>query len=236
MASFDWIEWMSVVRNVDLSVCVCVCVHNNMLTVRVVALSQWFMRVCCEGSSEQDIVPWLVTSASLFVCACACVCVCVLEWERLRGRVVQVSPQCNHGQCKIMQDPTNCKQWKQEVCFQCVCWCGKKAVVLWLKDILVSIVTCSLYDVHCGPSVILNKKQINIMFLSLVQEAVPSAALHFQWQAVSLILYTIRAINVDRINTCVLASVPLLEIACHCWQTNISAWPCDGGEIAVLSR
>lgn len=46
------------------------CAHNNMLTVRVVALSQWFMRVCCEGSSEQDIVPWLVTSASLSLCVC----------------------------------------------------------------------------------------------------------------------------------------------------------------------
>lgn len=31
---------MYVVRNVDLSVCVCECVHNNTLTVRVVALSQ----------------------------------------------------------------------------------------------------------------------------------------------------------------------------------------------------
>ena len=54
------------------------------------------------------------------------------------------------------------------------------------------------------------------MFLPLVQEAILYNALHFQWQAVSLILHTIRAINVDRINTCVLAPVPLLEIACHC--------------------
>lgn len=54
------------------------------------------------------------------------------------------------------------------------------------------------------------------MFFPLFQEAVPYSALHFQWQAVSLILHTIRAINVDRINTCVLALVPLLEIACHC--------------------
>lgn len=54
------------------------------------------------------------------------------------------------------------------------------------------------------------------MFHPLVWEVVPYSALHFQWQAVSLILYTIRAINVDRINTCVLAPVPLLEIACHC--------------------
>lgn len=54
------------------------------------------------------------------------------------------------------------------------------------------------------------------MFLPLVQQAIPHSALHFQWQGVSLILHTIRAINVDRINTCVLAPVPLLEIACHC--------------------
>lgn len=54
------------------------------------------------------------------------------------------------------------------------------------------------------------------MFPPLVREVVPYSALHFQWQAVSLILHTIRAINVDRINTCVLAPVPLLEIACHC--------------------
>lgn len=54
------------------------------------------------------------------------------------------------------------------------------------------------------------------MFLPLVQEVVLYSALHFQWQAVSLILHAIRAINVDRINTCVLAPVPLLEIACHC--------------------
>lgn len=52
--------------------------------------------------------------------------------------------------------------------------------------------------------------------LPLVQEAISDAALHFQWQAVSLILHAIRAISVDRINTCVLAPVPLLEIACHC--------------------
>lgn len=54
------------------------------------------------------------------------------------------------------------------------------------------------------------------MFLPLVQQVIPFSALYYQWQAVSLILYTIRAINVDRIDTCVLAPVPLPEIACHC--------------------
>ena len=40
-----------------------------------------------------------------------------------------------------------------------------------------------------------------------------------------LIINTIRAINVDRINSGVLAPLALPEIACHRWQTNISTWP-----------
>lgn len=55
------------------------------------------------------------------------------------------------------------------------------------------------------------------------QEVTQHSALHFHWQAFSLILPAIKPINVDRINTCVLARVPLQEIACHCRQTNIRA-------------
>lgn len=57
---------------------------------------------------------------------------------------------------------------------------------------------------------------LNIVLRLSFREVIPSAALHFQWQAVSLILRAIRTINADRINTCVLVPAPLLEIACHC--------------------
>lgn len=67
------------------------------------------------------------------------------------------------------------------------------------------------------------KTQLNLVLRPAFQEVIPHAALHFQWQAVSLILRAIRTINADRINTCVLAPAPPLEIACHCWQTNIRA-------------
>lgn len=47
------------------------------------------------------------------------------------------------------------------------------------------------------------------------QEVILYAALRFQWQVVWLIPHAIRTTDTDRINTCVLAPAPLLEIACH---------------------
>lgn len=108
-------------------------------------------------------------------------------------------------------------------------------ILCWYSDDILGIISlCTLLNVD--HRYISRLQQINIMLPPLVQEVIPYSALHFQWQAVSLIFHAIRAINVDRINTCVLAPVPLLEIACHCWQTNIRAWPCDRGEITVLFR
>lgn len=79
--------------------------------------------------------------------------------------------------------------------------------------------SCPLFDT----ARLSRRKAMAVVLPAPAQEVTQHSALHFQWQAVSLILPAIKPINVDRINTCVLAPVPLQEIACHCWQTNIRA-------------
>lgn len=99
----DWVEWVSVRGYMDLSLCAC-----------IITCWQWGWWLCLsdlwecavKGLLSRILFPeWWLLSLSLCVCvrvcmrACvhACVCVCIWKQERLRGRVLQVSPQCNQS-------------------------------------------------------------------------------------------------------------------------------------------